>query len=208
MQPGEWLEKFHVKQGEAARQKINAFLAALKKKNSVINLYSRKTSDQGLETLLTESGLLCDLLSCNRLIDVGSGNGLLGIPIAVWRPSARVVLVECVAKKARALEEFKDSLLLPNVEVFHGTLFDFISARKKEKHWLVARGFPALEDLMAVVAKKSALGLTAITAAEKCLFLLKKLDCLQQKVYNIAWRENLVIAEIKHVSRGTGKNKE
>lgn len=51
------------------------------------------------------------------LVDVGSGAGFPGLPVAVLRPALRVVLVESVLRKARFLEEAVAALGLANVEV-------------------------------------------------------------------------------------------
>jgi 16S rRNA (guanine527-N7)-methyltransferase len=52
-----------------------------------------------------------------RLVDLGSGGGMPGIPIAVLRPGLRVVLVEAMQKKAAFLGMVARELPLPNVEV-------------------------------------------------------------------------------------------
>src|SRR5438105_3582274 len=53
----------------------------------------------------------------HRLADVGSGGGVPGIPLAVARPDATVVLVESTRKKAAFLEAAVRELGLPNVQV-------------------------------------------------------------------------------------------
>lgn len=55
----------------------------------------------------------------NSLIDVGSGGGAPGIPLAIVRPRMRVGLVETTGKKARFLEETVRALGLESVEVFN-----------------------------------------------------------------------------------------
>lgn len=52
-------------------------------------------------------------------IDIGSGGGLPGIPLAIARPSAEVTLLEATAKKARFLEQAAADLGLANVTVLH-----------------------------------------------------------------------------------------
>ncbi|MDQ7030962.1 MAG: 16S rRNA (guanine(527)-N(7))-methyltransferase RsmG [Ardenticatenia bacterium] len=55
-----------------------------------------------------------------RLVDVGSGAGLPGVPLAVARPAWHVTLVEATGKKVRFLETVVDELGLTNVRVQHG----------------------------------------------------------------------------------------
>ncbi len=51
------------------------------------------------------------------LVDVGSGGGLPGIPLAIVFPEAAVVLVESITKKARFLREAASEIGLPRVSV-------------------------------------------------------------------------------------------
>ncbi len=71
---------------------------------------------------------LVDALSCfvvadlhyrDSLVDVGSGGGLPGIPLAIVRPELRVTLLETTEKKARFLEYARVNLNLPNLQVLN-----------------------------------------------------------------------------------------
>jgi 16S rRNA (guanine527-N7)-methyltransferase len=71
-----------------------------------------------------------------RILDVGAGGGLPGIPLAIALPAAYVTLVDKVEKKAAFLRQVKLELRLPNVDVvharveqLHGPPFDVILAR-------------------------------------------------------------------------------
>jgi 16S rRNA (guanine527-N7)-methyltransferase len=57
-----------------------------------------------------------------RILDVGSGAGYPGIPLAVCLPECRVTLVEAVAKKCAFLSRAAALLALTNVEVVHGRI--------------------------------------------------------------------------------------
>lgn len=52
-----------------------------------------------------------------RLVDVGSGAGFPGVPLAIFRPDLRVTLIEASQKKAAFLGRLRDQLGLGNVEV-------------------------------------------------------------------------------------------
>jgi len=71
-----------------------------------------------------------------RVLDVGAGGGLPGIPLAIALPAAHVTLLDKVEKKAAFLRQVKLELRLPNVEVVHARVeqlhappFDVILAR-------------------------------------------------------------------------------
>lgn len=58
-------------------------------------------------------------------IDVGSGGGLPGIPLAIVRPELRVTLIDSIAKKTAFLLQAKAELGLANVQVITGRVEDF-----------------------------------------------------------------------------------
>jgi len=65
------------------------------------------------------------------IADVGSGGGVPGIPLAVARPDARVLLIESTKKKANFLRSAAAKLGLPNVSVTDGRVED---VGRDEKH--------------------------------------------------------------------------
>lgn len=68
--------------------------------NQKVNLVSRQMSRAQFEILLSESLLVADMVTADLAVDVGSGNGLLGIPLAISLPRKKIVLVETVKKRA------------------------------------------------------------------------------------------------------------
>ena len=52
-------------------------------------------------------------------MDLGTGGGLPGIPLAILRPDLHIVLVDSIAKKVKAVESMRDELGLSNVEVMN-----------------------------------------------------------------------------------------
>jgi 16S rRNA (guanine527-N7)-methyltransferase len=86
-------------------------------------------------------------VGAGRLLDVGSGNGLPGIVLAIARPALAVTLLEPRAKRARFLTQVRIELGLANVEV--------VCARVEDHHplqaydTLIARAFAALPDFVA-----------------------------------------------------------
>lgn len=95
-----------------------AYLALLQRWNGTYNLTAVRDPQQmvGLH-LLDSLSILADVPD-GALIDIGSGAGLPGIPLAIARPQLEVSLVEPVGKKARFLREVVRQLKLANVRVF------------------------------------------------------------------------------------------
>ena len=99
---------------------LAAHFALLQQWNRRINLTGLREATEIVERHFGES-LFTGLRipeSARSLVDVGSGGGFPGLPIAVLRPRLDVTLVESVAKKAAFLREVSRDL--DNVQVYHG----------------------------------------------------------------------------------------
>ena len=100
-----------------AEDRLLAFLALIEKWNRVYNLTAvRKASDM-LPQHLLDSLSVVPHLSGVRVLDVGSGAGLPGIPMAIARPQSQVTLLDANHKKAAFLRQAVIELALDNVEV-------------------------------------------------------------------------------------------
>jgi 16S rRNA (guanine527-N7)-methyltransferase len=106
---------------EAAVAKLGDYLARLLAMNEHMSLTGIKDPIEAWEKLvldaLTIMPLLAELRAGAHLVDVGSGGGLPGIPLAIARPDLRVTLVEATQKKAAFLSAVAAALGLSNVAV-------------------------------------------------------------------------------------------
>ncbi|HVH47590.1 MAG TPA: 16S rRNA (guanine(527)-N(7))-methyltransferase RsmG, partial [Labilithrix sp.] len=129
----------------AAVQKLGRFLALLLAMNEQVNLtavtdpveaWSRHVLDA-----LSLVPHLADLPANARLLDVGSGGGVPGIPLAIARPDLRVTLLDATEKKVAFLRAAAAELGLANVEavcgraetVDLGAPFEVVTARAVAK---------------------------------------------------------------------------
>lgn len=80
-----------------------------------------------------------------RVLDVGAGGGLPGIPLAIAAPALRVTLVDKVQKKVAFLTQARLELSLPNVEIVNARV-ETLSDERFEI--IVARAFASLTQLI------------------------------------------------------------
>lgn len=103
----------------AAQQKLLAFRDLLLKWNKIYNLTALRDPAQAISHHLLDSLVILPHVGAGNLLDVGSGGGLPGIPLAIIRPELAVTLVDTVQKKATFLQQAAIELGLKNVAVHH-----------------------------------------------------------------------------------------
>jgi 16S rRNA (guanine527-N7)-methyltransferase len=106
--------------------------------NHQINVISRKDIDElNIRHVLHSLGIAKVLAfkPGSRVLDVGTGGGFPGIPLAILFPETHFVLVDSIGKKIKVVNEVAQALELKNVEAHHmraenteGT-FDFVVSR-------------------------------------------------------------------------------
>ena len=124
------------------REQIAALYALYKEWNDKINVISRKDIDllyehqvlHSLAILKFAENAGIELSGCN-IMDVGTGGGFPGIPLAIMLPDSRFTLVDSVGKKIKVVEEIATSLGLKNVKALNMRAevvpneFDYIVSR-------------------------------------------------------------------------------
>jgi 16S rRNA (guanine527-N7)-methyltransferase len=129
---------------EPMRTERLAFFANLvADKNKKVNLISRKDVDNIIENHIFLSAYITKFLpeKVMRFIDIGTGGGLPGIPLAIMRSDLRGVLVDSIGKKIDAVNEFIDKLKLSNAiaETARVESPEFISKYKGSFDLIVSR---------------------------------------------------------------------
>jgi 16S rRNA (guanine527-N7)-methyltransferase len=89
-----------------------------------------------------------------RLLDVGAGAGLPGIPLAIARPQWRVTLLDSNGKKARFLRHVQRTLQLANVEVVEARAEAWLPepAGSGSFPLIISRAFASLADFVSLTA--------------------------------------------------------
>lgn len=106
--------------------------------NEKINVISRKDLENFNERHLIHSltiALYYTFLPNEKILDIGTGGGFPGIPLAILFPQTRFVLVDSIGKKIKVVEAIAQKLHLNNVESVNGRaeniagLFDWVITR-------------------------------------------------------------------------------
>ena len=130
---------------EKQRQQLLSYVMLLAKWNKVYNLTSVRDIDVMVSRHLLDSLTVLPFLVGHSLLDVGSGAGLPGIPIAIARPDLAVTLLDSNSKKTRFLQQAKAELELDNVTVIHERIEQ---ASLPEFDLVTARAFSTLADII------------------------------------------------------------
>ena len=171
--------------GEDRIPQLIEFSRLLLEKNQVMNL-TAITEPREVATLhLLDSLALAahEELAGKKIIDVGTGAGFPGMPLAIVRPDAAVTLLDSLGKRVKFLEECRDALGLRNVTCVHARAEELAAGRRESFDIAVSRAVAALPVLCELclplvraggqfLAMKSSHTGEEIASAEKAIALL------------------------------------
>ncbi len=127
-------------------EQVQQYLTLLQKWNRVYNLTAIKDPQEMLTKHIEDSLAILPYIQGSRVLDVGSGAGLPGIPLAIHLPDKQFILLDSSHKKTRFLTQCKIELRLSNVEVVHSTIESY-----QPEHYfdeIVTRAFSSLADMV------------------------------------------------------------
>ena len=178
---------------------LKIYIDMLLEYNERVNLISRNITREKLAQLLSETHLLDQYISNDIIIDAGSGNGILGIPIALTDKNRKIILVEPKRKKVLFLREVKKRMELSNVDIQDVSIEECLKKTKSgngKLKTLIARGFPRLNALCGFVNRGMINEAVLITSENKIKKNQNDLESVTKKTYNVPLRKNLRILKI------------
>ena len=130
----------------ATQQKLLAYLALLQKWNKTFALTALRDPSIAVSHHLLDSLAILPYLTFESLLDVGSGGGQPGIPLAIVRPDLRITLLDSNSKKTAFLQQAAIELGLTNIAVHCGRVEQYQPRSKFAA--IVSRAFSELADFV------------------------------------------------------------
>lgn len=121
------MQEFGLAISETQLDQMTTFFEMLVEKNKVMNLTGITEPDEVAVKHIVDSLSLEDnnvFTAGKKLIDIGTGAGFPGLPIAIMHPEIEVVLFDSLLKRLKFLEEVISKLGLKNVTTLHGRAED------------------------------------------------------------------------------------
>lgn len=140
----------------AAQQGLLDYLALLQKWNKVYNLTAVREAPRMVSQHLLDCLAVAPHVGAAAILDVGSGAGLPGIPLALVLPDSQVTLLEANHKKAAFLKQAQIELKLGNVEVVCERVEAWRPGRQYEI--VVSRAFSDLAEFVKLAGRHVAPG--------------------------------------------------
>ena len=128
------------------RQQLLAYLQLLHKWNAAYNLTAVRDPAQMVTRHLLDSLAVAPYLPAGNAIDVGTGAGLPGVPLAIVFPQRQFALLDSNGKKTRFLFQVKTALSLDNMQVHHQRVESFQPSGYYDV--VLSRAYASLRDMV------------------------------------------------------------
>ena len=132
-----------------ARQshRLLQFVVLLEKWNKVYNLTAIRDPERMIGLHILDSlSVLPQFAECKSVLDVGTGGGLPGIPLAIAKPDLQVTMLDTVAKKTAFVRQAISELALENAGVVTARVESYNPLAKFDR--VISRAFAELKDFI------------------------------------------------------------
>ncbi|MFK7816584.1 MAG: 16S rRNA (guanine(527)-N(7))-methyltransferase RsmG [Gammaproteobacteria bacterium] len=153
------------------------YVELLQKWNKTYNLTAIEEKNDIIIKHILDSLSVVAFLKGKNIIDVGSGAGLPGIPLAILQQDKNLFLLDSNVKKARFMQQAVIDLRLKNIHVIHSRVEDYQQANnaKPEINTLISRAFASSDNLFASCEEL----LSYLSEKGRIIFMLGKQNQLE-----------------------------
>lgn len=141
---------------DAAQAKMLAYLDVMAKWNKVFNLTSRRDTGDWVQRHILDSLAVLPYINGVRVLDVGSGAGVPGIPLALAAEALQVTVLDSNVKKARFMTQALIELRAANVDVVAERVERY--RPKQLFDCVISRAFASIADFLEVAGHLAAPG--------------------------------------------------
>ena len=137
------------------QQKLVHYIQLIARWNKTFNLTAIRDVEQMVSKHLLDSLAVQPYIEGDRILDVGSGAGLPGIPFAITSPDKNFTLIDSNGKKTRFLMQAKIDLKLDNVEVVNSRVEDYqptVDGHRIYFDVITARAYASTDDILSSTA--------------------------------------------------------
>lgn len=139
----------------AQQQKLIHYIQLIARWNKAFNLTAVRDVEEMVSKHLLDSLVIQPYLEGDSVLDVGSGAGLPGIPLAITCPHRRFVLLDSNGKKTRFLVQAKIDLKLDNVEIVQTRVEAYQAIQQGQVirfDVIIARAYAATDTILSSTA--------------------------------------------------------
>jgi len=140
------LSELSIKASDNQIDQLIQYLTLLEKWNKVYNLTAIRDPKEMLIKHLLDSLTVIPHVTGSRIVDVGTGGGLPGIPLAIMFPEKQVDLLDSNSKKTRFLIQAKAELGLENTIVIHDRVENYQPDELYDS--VISRAFASMADML------------------------------------------------------------
>ncbi|GAB1439498.1 16S rRNA (guanine(527)-N(7))-methyltransferase RsmG [Providencia sp.] len=140
------LSKTDISLTDKQKQQLVGYVELLVKWNKAYNLTSVRDPQQMLVRHIMDSIVVNGQLNGTRFIDVGTGPGLPGVPLAIVRPDSHFVLLDSLGKRVRFLKQVQHELGLTNIEPVQSRVEEYPAGNGFDG--VISRAFASLNDML------------------------------------------------------------
>ena len=137
------------------QQKLVHYIQLIARWNKTFNLTAIRDVEQMVSKHLLDSLAVQPYIEGDKILDVGSGAGLPGIPFAITSPDKNFTLIDSNGKKTRFLMQAKIDLKLDNVEVVNSRVEDYqptVDGHRIYFDVITARAYASTDDILSSTA--------------------------------------------------------